>query len=104
MSDLLRVTVEGGKYEVVQLATGAVEVLRGGTLWLHTPSSELTGFPSKLILCMAQEIRHLRALLVTCPDLDCVGDCAGSVPCNGGSICPERVALGEATWKDLANQ
>ena len=51
--DLLNVTIEDGKYTIIQRAGGRVEALRYGETW-----QDLTG--NKLVLCLAQEVQALR--------------------------------------------
>lgn len=104
----LRVSVEGGKYEVVQTAAGDVFVLRGGDQWVGLTEGMLNVFPSKMILCAAHEIRHLRALLVYCePCRAALGEPCGDTS-KGYLVtrapCADRVTKGESTWKDLANR
>jgi hypothetical protein len=52
----LSVTIEDGKYTVIQEADGHLHALRNGVTW-----RDLTG--DNLILCLAQEVQRLREQL-----------------------------------------
>jgi hypothetical protein len=56
LSDLLCVTIEGGKYTIKQGPTGGLRALRYGEEW-----RDLCG--DSMVLCMAQEIERLRTLV-----------------------------------------
>ena len=62
MKDLLRVSIQNGKYKVVQRFKGSLEVLRHNQYW-----RDETG--DNLILCLAQEIDELRDVLYKIQDL-----------------------------------
>ena len=62
MKDLLHVSIQNGKYKVVQRFKGALEVLRYNQYW-----RDETG--DNLILCLAQEIDELRDVLYKIQDL-----------------------------------
>lgn len=69
-SDLLCVTVCGGKYTFKQTANGATEALRHGEPW-----RDCTG--DGLILALAQEVEHLRETIQAaknCLVCSCIAD------------------------------
>lgn len=88
MAQLLDVSVNNGKYRVIQYADGHVGVQRSGIDW-----RDCTG--DKLVLSLAQEVEHLRERLSkshTTPKLGPSG--SGSVNLGNGEICGTGGARG----------
>jgi hypothetical protein len=57
MPDLLNISVDDGKYTIIQREDGSGEILRHGKLWMG-PLCSIEG--NKMILAMAYEIEKLR--------------------------------------------
>lgn len=55
--DLLNISVDNGKYTIIQREDGSGEILRNGEPWM-SPLCNVQG--SKMILAMAYEIEELR--------------------------------------------